>query len=51
MCPSPPPVTLEFLAVAYTDLLLRLGRLSQPAVAGSVPAERAKRAAGATSCP
>jgi hypothetical protein len=37
--------------LAYTDLLLRLGRLSRPAVAGSVPAERAKRAAGAAGCP
>jgi hypothetical protein len=37
--------------LAYTDLVLRLGRLSQPAVAGSVPTERARRAAGAPTCP
>ncbi len=37
--------------LAYTDLLLRLGRLSRPAIAGSVPAERAQRAAGAAGCP
>jgi hypothetical protein len=37
--------------VAFTDLVLDVGRLSDAAIAGSVPAERARRAAGAPECP
>ena len=37
--------------VAFTELVLDVGRLSDAAIAGSVPAERARRAAGAPECP
>lgn len=37
--------------VAFTDLLLRLQRMSQSDVAGAIPAERALRAAGFPACP
>jgi hypothetical protein len=37
--------------LAFTDLLQRMGRMSQTDLAGIVPAERALRAAGAPRCP
>ncbi len=36
--------------LGFTDLLLQMGSMSQPAIAGSVPADRAQRAAGAATC-
>ncbi|HET8930439.1 MAG TPA: hypothetical protein VFN21_07275, partial [Acidimicrobiales bacterium] len=37
--------------VAFTDLVTRMGRLDHTDLAGSVPADRARRAAGAPECP
>jgi hypothetical protein len=37
--------------LGFTDLVLRLGTMSQTAVAGSIPAERAQRASGSPTCP
>jgi hypothetical protein len=37
--------------LAYTELLERLGTMSQAEVAGEIPAERQQRAAGAARCP
>jgi hypothetical protein len=37
--------------VGFTELLNRMGAMSQPDVSGSVDAERAQRAAGAPGCP
>jgi hypothetical protein len=37
--------------VAFTDLLQRMSRMSRSTLAGSVTAERARRAAGAPTCP
>jgi hypothetical protein len=37
--------------LGYTDLLNRLGAMSQPEVAGEIPLEREQRAAGGTPCP
>ena len=37
--------------LAYTELVNRLGVMDQAAVAGEIPAERARRAAGAPACP
>ena len=36
---------------AFTELVIDVGRLPDAAIAGSVPAERARRAAGAPECP
>jgi hypothetical protein len=38
-------------AVAYTDMILDLGAMTQAQIAGGVTAERARRAAGAKPCP
>jgi hypothetical protein len=35
----------------FTELVTRLGTMDQSAIAGHVPAERARRAAGAPTCP
>lgn len=37
--------------LAFTELLNRLGTMSQDDVAGTVPAEREQRANGAAACP
>lgn len=37
--------------LGYTDLVNRLGTMSQAQIAGSVPAERQQRALGAPGCP
>jgi hypothetical protein len=37
--------------LGYTELLNRLGMMSQAEVAGEIPLERAERAAGSASCP
>jgi hypothetical protein len=37
--------------LGYTELLNRLGTMSQAEVAGEIPAERQQRAAGAAGCP
>jgi hypothetical protein len=36
---------------AFTELVSRLGTMDQSAIAGDIPAERARRAAGAPTCP
>jgi hypothetical protein len=37
--------------LGYTELVNRLGTMSQAEVAGDIPAERQQRAAGAAPCP
>jgi hypothetical protein len=37
--------------LGYTELLNRLGTMSQTEVAGEIPIEREQRAAGGTPCP
>jgi len=37
--------------LGFTELLTRMGAMSQPEVSGEVDAERAQRAGGAPGCP
>jgi hypothetical protein len=37
--------------LGFTELVNRLGTMEQSAIAGDVPAERARRSAGAPPCP